>query len=88
MTKRDIINKVAKETRLTKATVFETVNAVFDVLREALADGERIEIRGFGVFEVKERKPRMARNPKTGEPAEVKRGKRVRFKASTLFKTK
>ncbi len=47
------------------------VNSIFDAIRDALADGEKVELRGFGSFKVRERRSRDGRNPKTGEPVHV-----------------
>ena len=69
MTKRDLIDEVVKQsTRVFRGRDAEVmVNAVFDSMTEALARGERIEIRGFGSFVVKHRQAREGRNPKTGD---------------------
>ncbi|HRP01959.1 MAG TPA: HU family DNA-binding protein [Candidatus Kapabacteria bacterium] len=67
MTKADIVDEISKETGLTKVETKAVVEGVFSCIMEAIASGKRIELRGFGVFKHKSRKPRMARNPKTGE---------------------
>ena len=68
MTKADIVNRVASATGVTKLETEILVDGFFKTISEALAEGEHFEIRGFGTFKVKERKPRIARNPRTGEP--------------------
>jgi len=68
MTKADIVNRVASATGVTKHETEILVDGFFKTISEALAEGEHFEIRGFGTFKVKERKPRIARNPRTGEP--------------------
>jgi nucleoid DNA-binding protein len=68
MTKADIVNRVASATGVTKLETEILVDGFFKTISEALADGEHFEIRGFGTFKVKQRKPRIARNPRTGEP--------------------
>ena len=68
MTKADIVNRVANATGVTKLETEILVDGFFKTISEALADGEHFEIRGFGTFKVKQRKPRIARNPRTGEP--------------------
>lgn len=67
MTKADIVDEIAKASGLTKIETKTVVDGVFSSVINAIASGERIELRGFGVFKHKSRKPRMARNPKTGE---------------------
>ena len=79
MTKRELIEKLAdqiKDLSLKDAEII--VNTVFDTMTEALAAGDRIEIRGFGSFQVKDRRSREGRNPRTGDKVEVE-SKRVPF---------
>ena len=79
MTKRELIEKLAdqiKDLSLKDAEII--VNTVFDTMTEALAAGDRIEIRGFGSFQVKDRRSREGRNPRTGDKVEVD-SKRVPF---------
>ncbi|MEK7274773.1 MAG: HU family DNA-binding protein [Candidatus Desantisbacteria bacterium] len=66
MTKADLVNAVA-ETGLTKKQAGDVVNAVLDGITEALQQGEKVQLIGFGSFSVKNRKARSGRNPKTGE---------------------
>ena len=68
MTKADIVEKIAGQTGLTKVETKAVVEGVFTSIKDALAAGDRIELRGFGVFTVKSRKSRLARNPRTGAP--------------------
>ncbi|MFZ2399841.1 MAG: integration host factor subunit beta [Smithella sp.] len=71
MTKNDLIKKLQEELKsYSLQDVTCIVNIIFDSMTDAIKRGERIELRGFGSFEVRERKPRMGRNPKSG--AEVK----------------
>jgi len=62
-----IANLAAKMTHLPEKTVAEAVNCLLDLMSNALIDGQRIEIRGFGSFSLHHRPPRQAHNPKTGE---------------------
>jgi len=72
MTKSDLIQKLSdKEPTLSRRDMELVVNTVFDQMREALVGGDRIEIRGFGSFSVKDRESREGRNPKTGAVVEV-----------------
>lgn len=70
-TKKDIVKTIAEETGLTQQSAKELVQRTLDSIVQMLADHGRIELRNFGVFECKERKARVGRNPKTGEPVEV-----------------
>lgn len=78
--KNDIINYVADKTGVPKMKAEEAVEALFDAMKDALAKGERIELRGFGVFVVKPRKRGIGRNPRTGEEVAIPVGKTIRFK--------
>src|SRR5437879_13625923 len=71
MTKADIVDQIAERTGLTKKDVAETVDCFLNAVAKALSDGHHIEIRGFGTFRVKDRKSRIARNPRTGEAVPV-----------------
>lgn len=77
MTKSVLIEKISEKVgSLTRKQTEIVVETVFDTIKEALSKGEKIEIRGFGNFRLKNRRARIARNPKTGEKVEVP-GKRV-----------
>jgi DNA-binding protein HU-beta len=78
--KLDIINEVVSRTGLTKTKAEMAVETVFEAMKKALAKGDRIELRGFGVFNVKPRKTGIGRNPRTGEEVNIPPGKAVRFK--------
>lgn len=81
MTKRDLIEEVALQyPRFSRRDAEVMVNAVFDSMTDALAKGERIEIRGFGSFIVKHRSAREGRNPRTGEIVSVAEKKVPLFK--------
>ena len=67
MTKQQLIEKVAAKTELGKAQVEVAVDAVLDLIGEALQSNERVDLRGFGSFVVKDKKERQGRNPRTGE---------------------
>jgi DNA-binding protein HU-beta len=78
--KLDIVNRVADRTGVPKMKAEQAVDALFHSMKEALARGERIELRGFGVFVVKPRKRGVGRNPRTGEEVAIPSGKTIRFK--------
>src|SRR4029450_11538577 len=78
MTKSDLIERLCQEQKLPKGKAELLVNTIFDCLEQALRRGERIEIRGFGSFEIREYKAYKGRNPKPGVPVSV-REKRLPF---------
>jgi len=63
MTKRDLVVRISEETELVQQTVLSVIQKTFDYISEALAQGKKVELRNFGVFEVKLRKARVGRNP-------------------------
>ena len=71
MTKKEMAKAIAEEMGLTQIRAKEIVQKVFDGITETLLHEGRIELRNFGVFEVKKRKPRLARNPRTGAKVKV-----------------
>jgi DNA-binding protein HU-beta len=78
--KLDIINEVVNKTGITKTKAELAVETVFESMKKALGQGERIELRGFGVFNVRPRKTGIGRNPRTGAEVNIPPGKAVRFK--------
>lgn len=80
MIKQDIVGRIADKMNITKVQSERAVDAVFQALKTAMKRGERIELRGFGVFVVKPRKSGIGRNPRTGEEVPIPPGKTVRFK--------
>ena len=86
MTKKDIVLKIADESKFKQVVVKKVVHRVFDVMLEALLKGDKIEIRNFGVFKVKKRKPRIGRNPRTNQPVPVPERKTVVFKPGLEMK--
>lgn len=87
MTKSVLIEKVAERVgSLTRKQTEFVVETVFDSIKEALIRGEKIEIRGFGNFKPKHRKPRKARNPKTGEKVDVPAKRVLHFKVGKALR--
>ena len=86
MTKKDIILKVSDATNLKQIDVKKVVQRTLDYIIESLAQGSTVELRNFGVFDVRIRKPRKARNPRTGVPCVVPERKVVHFKAGAIMK--
>lgn len=80
MTKKEIVRTISEDIGLTQLKTKEIVQKTFDAIVEALVEEERIELRNFGVFEVKRRAPRKARNPRTGEKVDVAEKFVVTFK--------
>jgi DNA-binding protein HU-beta/integration host factor subunit beta len=80
VTKKDMAKVIAEEMGLTQIQAQEIVQKVFDGITETLVQEGRVELRNFGVFEVKQRKPRKARNPRTGESVDVPAKLVVTFK--------
>jgi DNA-binding protein HU-beta len=80
MIKVDIVNKVSKSANVTKVKAEVAVDAVFDAMRLSMQRGDRIELRGFGVFQVKPRKRGIGRNPRTGKEVRIPPGRTIRFK--------
>lgn len=78
--KQDIVHNVVERTGLPRTKAEAAVDTVFEGLKQALATGERIELRGFGVFSVRARKTGIGRNPRTGTEVTITPGKAVRFK--------
>ncbi len=80
MIKQDIVHQVIERTGLPRTKAEAAVDTVFEGLKQALTAGERIELRGFGVFSVRARKTGIGRNPRTGTEVSITPGKAVRFK--------
>lgn len=82
MTKADLIEEITKLGDLTRRDGEVIVETIFDSVREALQAGDKIEIRGFGSFRIRQRKPRTGRNPKTGVKVQVPAKRVPYFKPS------
>ena len=85
--KLDIINEVVNKTGITKTKAEMAVETVFETMKKALEHGDRIELRGFGVFNVKPRKTGNGRNPRTGAEVSIPPGNAVRFKPGKELQT-
>jgi DNA-binding protein HU-beta len=85
--KLDIINEVVHRTGITKTKAEMAVETVFESMKRALGKGERIELRGFGIFNVRPRKTGIGRNPRTGAEVAIPPGKAVRFKPGKELQT-
>ena len=85
-TKIDFIDEIAERYGIRKRIVKTVVHQFLDEITSELAKGNRLEFRDFGVFEIKQRAPRKAQNPKTMEPVEVPAKRRVKFKMGRLMR--
>lgn len=88
MTKKEIVLKIAEETGLKQTDVKTVVQKMLDHIIDALSKGQVIELRNFGVFKVKSRRPRIGRNPKTGATVPIPERKKVTFKPGMVMKKK
>ena len=86
MNKTDLIAVVAQSAGLTKKDSERVLNAAFDAMTAALVKGEKVQLSGFGTFEIKEREARIGRNPHTKEAIEIPATKVPGFKASKALK--
>lgn len=86
LNKMDLVASVAEKTDLTKKEAERVVTAVFETIEEALAEGDKVQLVGFGTFEVKERAARIGRNPRTGEQIEIAATRVPVFKAGKALK--
>ncbi len=87
MTKRDMVIRIANETGLTQQEVYAVIQQSLDMIMESLARGENVELRNFGVFQVKERKQRIGRNPNRPEQVvTIPSCKIVKFKPGKVMK--
>ncbi|MBQ7736935.1 MAG: HU family DNA-binding protein [Oscillospiraceae bacterium] len=86
MNKAELIAEVAVKTGLSKKDSEKAVNAALDVITVSLEKGEKVQLVGFGVFDVKEREARMGRNPKTKEEIPIPASRVAQFKAGKALK--
>lgn len=88
ITKKDLIDRIADQTGQKRTVVKQTIQSFLDTIIDELSDGNRLEFRDFGVFEIKERAPRTAQNPKTLERVYVPAKKTVKFKVGRLMQVR
>ncbi len=86
MNKAELVAAVAEKTKLSKKDCEKAVNAAFDVITEALVAGEKVQLVGFGAFEVKERGERVGRNPQTKEEIRIPASRVASFKVGKALK--
>jgi DNA-binding protein HU-beta len=86
MTKAELIDSISSKADLPKGTAERVVNTIFDDIVEALKKGDKVNVSGFGTFQVSNRKARTGRNPKTGEAIEISASRSAKFKPGKLLK--
>lgn len=86
MTRKDLAGKIAEGTGMKQNEVKTIIDRVLEEISQSLVRGEKVELRDFGVFKVKQRKARLGRNPKTGEEVQVPARKVVHFKVGKELK--
>lgn len=86
MRKVEIADRIAEELGMTKEKAEDAVNAILDEVKQALSEGEPVFLRRFGTFQVRDKSPRLGRNPKTGEEAAIPARRVVRFKPGRHLK--
>jgi len=86
MNKNELVSAVAEKSGLSKKDTEAIVNATIDVITAALAEGDKVQLVGFGAFEVKPRAARIGRNPKTREPIDIPASKVPVFKPGKALK--
>ena len=87
MNKTELVAAMAEQTNLSKKDAEAALKAFVDVVSEELKKGEKVQLVGFGTFEVSERAAREGRNPQTGETMEIKASKTPKFKAGKALRT-
>ena len=86
MTKSELIAAVAEKTGMTKKDADRAVSATFETISQSLAGGEKVQVSGFGIFEVKTREARVGRNPRTKETIQIPASRQPIFKAGKALK--
>lgn len=86
MNKAELVTEVAELTEMSKKDVTKVVDAVFQAISNALQNGDKVQLVGFGNFEVRERSARKGRNPQTGEEIEISASKVPAFKPGKALK--
>ena len=87
MNKQDLVAKIAKDTGATKSSAAAAVDSLLEGITRALKKGDAITFVGFGTFKTSQRRARLARNPRTGDPIKIPRRRVVRFTAGKALKS-
>ncbi len=86
MTKAELVANVAEKAGLTKKDTDKAVSAVFETIKQALIEGDKVQVLGFGTFELRQRSARKGRNPQSGEEIDIPASKLPSFKAGKALK--
>ena len=86
MNKTELVNALAERTGLSKKNAEEVLTATLDIITETLVEGEKVQLVGFGSFEVRDRAARMGRNPRTREEVPIPASRAVQFKSGKVLK--
>ncbi len=86
MNKQELIDLVSEEVEVSKASANKILDALLHTIKNAVAEGDSVQLIGFGSFSIGERAARTGRNPKTGEPIEIAAARTVKFTAGKAFK--
>ena len=86
MNKSELVDSIASGAELSKRDAEAALNSMLDVVQGAVAKGDKVTLPGFGSWSRTDRKARMGRNPRTGEPVQIKASKGVKFTAGAGFK--
>ena len=87
MNKTELVNALAERTGLSKKSAEEVLTTALDLITETLVQGEKVQLVGFGSFEVRERVPRIGRNPRTKEEVAIPASRAVQFKSGKVLKS-
>lgn len=86
MKKKDLVESISKQCDISKTTASDAIDIIFQSITDALNNDEKVDIKGFGSFNISDRKARKGRNPHTGEEIEIKASRVPTFKASKSLK--
>ena len=86
MKKKDLVESISKQCDISKTTATDAIDIIFQSITDALNNDEKVDIKGFGSFNISDRKARKGRNPHTGEEIEIKASRVPTFKASKSLK--
>ena len=86
MKKKDLVESISKQCDISKTTASDAIDIIFQSISDAINNDEKVDIKGFGSFNISDRKARKGRNPQTGEEIEIKASRVPTFKASKSLK--
>lgn len=86
MNKQQLVDAIAKQAKINKAQAKAALDATLEAIKDALKRGQKVQLVGFGTFQVAQRKARQGRNPRTGQPIRIPARKVVRFRPSSELK--